>query len=43
MSEEKPRGYGGGNWRKWLLIYVVVAVVAYLLVYFLFFRDGGYP
>jgi hypothetical protein len=41
MSEQKPGGYGT-NWRKWLLIYLVVGVVAYLLIYFLFFSDGGY-
>jgi hypothetical protein len=43
MSEEKPGGYGGRNWVKWLAIYVVVGLVAYLLIYFIFFRDGGYP
>lgn len=39
MSE--PGGYGR-NWVKYLLIYVVVGAVAYALVWFLFFRDGGY-
>jgi hypothetical protein len=38
---EKPGGYGSNRW-KWLLIYVVVGVIAYLLIYFLFFSDGGY-
>jgi hypothetical protein len=41
MSDEKPEGYGT-NWRKWLLIYAIAGVVAYLLIYFLFFSDGGY-
>ncbi len=31
-----------GNWKKWLAIYVVVAAIAYLIVYLIFFRDGGY-
>lgn len=39
MSE--PGGYRR-NWVKYLLIYVVIAAVVYVAVWFLFFRDGGY-
>ena len=43
MAEREPGGgYGGRNWGKWILIYVIVAAVVYLLVWLLFFRDGGY-
>jgi hypothetical protein len=44
MADQEPRGsYGGGrSWVKWILIYVIVAAVVYLLVWLLFFRDGGY-
>jgi hypothetical protein len=34
-------GYGR-NWRKWLVIYLIVGVVAYGLIYLIFFSDGGY-
>ena len=36
------RGGYGGNWKRWLLIYLVVALVAYLAIYLIFIRDGGY-
>jgi hypothetical protein len=43
MGEQQPGGYGGGrNWVKYLVIYLIVAAVVYALVWFLFFRDGGY-
>ena len=38
MSKE-PAGYGR-NWKKWLLIYLVVGVIVYGLVYLLFFSNG---
>jgi hypothetical protein len=45
-QEEKPSGYGGGygggRWKKWLLIYLVAAGIIYLIVYLVFFADGGY-
>jgi len=35
-------GYGRkGGWKKWLLIYVVIAVVVYGIIYFFFMRDAG--
>lgn len=30
-----------GRWKKWLLVYVAVAAVAYLAIYLLFFTGGG--
>lgn len=45
-QEEKPSGYGGGygggRWKKWLLIYLIAGAVIYLFVYLVFFADGGY-
>ena len=39
------KGYGK-KWKKWLAIYVVVAGIAYAIVYFVFFfhhaGGGGY-
>jgi F0F1-type ATP synthase assembly protein I len=37
MAQE---GYGS-RWKKWLLIYVGVAIVAYAVIYFAFFAHGG--
>ncbi len=42
MTEQEPGGGYGRNWRKWILIYVIVAAVVYGLVWLLFLRDGGY-
>ena len=33
-------GYGG-TWKKWLVVYLVIAVVAYLVIYLVFLRDSG--
>jgi hypothetical protein len=45
-QEEKPSGYGGGysggGWKKWLLIYLIAGGIIYLIVYLVFFADGGY-
>jgi hypothetical protein len=45
-QEEKSsgygRGYGGGGWKKWLLIYLIAGGIIYLIVYLVFFADGGY-
>lgn len=40
MTEGRSPGYGS-RWKKWLLIYVAVGVVAYLVVYLVFFHHGG--
>ncbi len=40
MSE--PGGYGRRSWVRYLLIYLVIGAAVYALVWFLFFRDGGY-
>jgi len=35
-------GYGQkGGWKKWLLIYIVIAVVVYGIIYYFFMRDTG--
>jgi len=34
-------GYGKKSWGKWILIYLVIAVVAYGLYYFIWLRDSG--
>ncbi|MEK7548354.1 MAG: hypothetical protein AAB499_00445 [Patescibacteria group bacterium] len=35
-------GYGkGGGWKKWLLIYVVIAVVVYGAVYFIWLKPDS--
>ncbi|MFL5768366.1 MAG: hypothetical protein ACJ758_11060 [Actinomycetota bacterium] len=34
------QGYGS-RWKKWLLVYVGVAIVAYVVIYFAFFHSGG--
>ena len=30
-----------GRWKKWLLVYLAVGVVAYLAIYLLFFASNG--
>jgi hypothetical protein len=37
---QKAGGYAG-RWKRWLAIYLAVAVVAYVAVYLLFFHHGG--
>jgi hypothetical protein len=34
------QGYGS-RWRRWLLIYAGIAIVAYAVIYFAFFHSGG--
>ena len=34
------QGYGS-RWKKWLLVYVGVAIVAYAVIYFAFFHHGS--
>jgi preprotein translocase subunit SecG len=41
QSEGTQNKSYGSNWKKWLLIYGVVAAVAYGVVYFVFMRDSG--
>lgn len=42
-DQDSGGGYGGGgrNWVKYLVIYLVVASVAYAVIYFAFIRDSG--
>lgn len=37
---DKTTGYGR-KWKKWLAIYAVVGTVAYLIIYLVFFAEGG--
>jgi hypothetical protein len=37
---QKVAGYGR-KWKKWLAIYAGVGVVAYLLIFLLFFHGGS--
>jgi hypothetical protein len=39
MAENRT-GYGR-RWKRWLAIYVAVGVVAYLIIYLVFFHHGG--
>jgi hypothetical protein len=43
VSEPQPGGgYGGGrNWLKYLIIYLVVGGLAYLVIWYVFLKDGG--
>jgi len=40
MAEGRSSGYGS-RWWKWLALYVAVAGVVYVIVYFAFFHHGG--
>lgn len=41
-SAPESGGYGkGGGWMKWLLIYVVIAIVVYGAIYFIWLKDGN--
>lgn len=47
MSDQQPGGGNGGggyrrNWLKYLVIYLVVGGLAYLLIWYVFLKDGGY-
>ena len=40
MAEKRTTGYGRSG-KKWLAIYAIAAAVASLIVYLVFFSDGG--
>jgi hypothetical protein len=46
MTQQEPSGgYGGGykrNWVRYLVIYLVVAGIAYAAIWYFFIKDGGY-
>jgi hypothetical protein len=42
MSEQNSGYGGGGRWKKYLLWYLIGAVVVYGLVWLIFLKDGGY-
>jgi hypothetical protein len=39
-TDMAQQGYGS-RWKRWLLVYVGVAIVAYAVIYFAFFHQGG--
>jgi hypothetical protein len=40
-NQNSPKGYGKRPVWQWVVIYLIVAVIAYGLVYMLFLRDGS--
>jgi hypothetical protein len=47
MSDEKPgpdygKGGYGSKWKKYLAWYLIIGGVAYLLIWLIFIRDGGF-
>jgi len=47
MPPEKPKretkGYSKKGWKKYIVWYVAIAVVAYIIIYLLFFsKSSGY-
>ena len=43
MEQKQQQGPRyGSRWKKWLLIYLVIAAIAYLVIYLVFFHHGGY-
>ena len=41
QDQKDPKPGYGSKWKKWLGIYVAVALVAYLVIYLVFFHHGG--
>ncbi len=45
MPDERPGGYGSKwreNWWKYLLVYLVIAGIAYAIIFYVFLSgDGG--
>lgn len=41
-QEGPPKSGYGAKWKKWLLIYLAVGIVAYAIIYFVFFAGNGY-
>lgn len=46
MPKKNTQSYGYGsnykrNWGKWLIVYLIIAVVIYYLIY-LFLKQGNY-
>lgn len=39
--EKPPKGYGKRPWWQLVLIYIVIAIVAYGLIYLIFFSNNG--
>ncbi|HEX6580449.1 MAG TPA: hypothetical protein VF195_06230 [Actinomycetota bacterium] len=40
MAEKRTTAYGRSG-KKWLAIYAIVGAVAFLIVYLVFFSEGG--
>src|SRR5207247_7199680 len=42
MEQKQQQGSRyGSRWKKWLLVYVAIAAIAYLVIYLVFFHHGG--
>ena len=42
MEQKQQQGSRyGSRWKKWLLVYIVIAAIAYLVIYLVFFHHGG--
>ena len=40
-KDPAPTSGYGSRWKKYVLIYILVAIVAYGVIWYLFFRGGG--
>ena len=42
MEQKQQQGSRyGSRWKKWLLVYLAIAAIAYLVIYLVFFHHGG--
>ena len=39
-SKQETKVYSKKGWKKYVIWYIVAAVVVYLIIYFMFFRNG---
>ncbi len=40
-TQETPKKGYGSKWKRYLVIYLLIAVVAYAVIYFAFIRDAS--
>jgi hypothetical protein len=42
MEQKQQQGSRyGSRWKKWLLVYIAIAAIAYFVIYLVFFHHGG--